>query len=306
MLAGLLTLAAFAAALTATHLVSSAGPTTGVDAPQAALAASAHGQGSALATQSEICTSSSGCEFWDLDYHQYILYETDTPSIDVLIVPPVSPETLWQVPVLEKSVDAWESGINTLAPSWLASGLNIHRYTLGSGVPPLSALQDPEIIIVSAEYNPVVLFGIGEQIPGLCTGGSIASVSAPHSHGSDGPSMYRVGCSNGGSQCVVLNTNFLLGGDRRLYDLNSHEFGHCLGIGHVGDALDFDARTVPMSDIMSYQDNPNQVHCVSSLDVKSLQGVYADLLGQSSGFLPAGSYVTMKTSDYNQVSCPNP
>jgi hypothetical protein len=90
-----------------------------------------------------------------------------------------------------------------------------------------------------------------------------------------------------------------------MYDLNAHEVGHCLGIGHVGDALDFDAKTVPLQDIMSYQNNPNQVHCVSSLNILALQEVYEPVLGTGPGQPPL-SYVHMSPSSYTQAACTNP
>lgn len=254
-----------------------------------------------------VCTSASGCEFWDNDHHEYILYEVDTSSIDVLILPPATPfAALGDMDILRASTEAWDAGIDALGPAWLANGVDIRTYVLGEDVPPASALQDPEIVVVTAEYNPFVLFGIGLQVPiGVCTQqGGAQQVLWSHWHG-QASGVQAVQCQSGGLQCVVINTNFLLGGERRLYDLNAHEVGHCLGIGHVGDALDFDAKTVPLTDIMSYNDVPSQVHCVSTLNIKALQAVYAPLLGQSGG-QSAGTYVTQAASLYSQVNCPNP
>jgi hypothetical protein len=261
----------------------------------------------AATTSTAICTTSSGCEFWDNDYHEYILYEVDTAKVDILIVPPVSPFATRDIVTIEKSVQAWEDGIQALAQPWFASGLQINHYTLGLDVPPADALSDPEIIIVSAEYNPVLLLGIGLQTPfSVCAqrGGEVGERSG-HAH--EGTSFYHTKCAVGGRTCVVLNTSFLFGGKNWMYDLNSHELGHCLGIGHVGDALDFDAKTVPLRDIMSYQFTPSQVHCVSTLNVRSLEGVFAEILGQpSSAALHPGQYKHMPVSQYAQVACANP
>jgi hypothetical protein len=230
----------------------------------------------------EFCTSASGCEFWDNNYHEYILYDVDTPNVDVLIVPPASGLPLSDLAAIQQSVAAWEDGINAMAPAWLASGLDIHAYTLGVDTPPQSALSDPEIIIATANHDPFVLFGIGEQVPfSVCRD----QVAADHVH--PGATLKMMRCDDGGMQCIVLNTNWLLGSAHDMYDLNAHEFGHCLGLGHVGDALDFDAKTVPVHDIMSYQTTPSQVHCVSSLNIQGLEGIYATLLGQP-GQLSAG------------------
>jgi hypothetical protein len=251
-----------------------------------------------------VCTKSSGCEFWDENYHELILYEVDTAQVDVLIVPPVAATTLWDLPAIEQSIAAWESGIDALGPAWLANGLNIDSYVLGVDTPPQAALLDPEIVIWSASYNPVLLFGIGEQVPfSVCRSQSAASFAHQH-EGSDWL-VQATSCEDGGIQCHVINTNFLTGTTRQMYDLNAHEFGHCLGIGHVGDALDFDAKRVPLTDIMSYNDVPSQVHCVSSLNILALQEVYEPVLGTGIGQAPL-TYVQMAPSAYTQVACTNP
>jgi hypothetical protein len=248
----------------------------------------------------DFCSAASGCEFWDSSYHEYILYNIDTPKVDVLIVPPVSGLPLSDLAAIQGSVQAWEDGINSMAPAWLASGLNIHAYTLGVDTPPQDALTDPEIIIATANHDPAVLFGIGEQVPF-----SVCRQQAAADHVHDGATLKMMRCDDGGAQCIVLNTNWLLGTAHDMYDLNAHEFGHCLGIGHVGDALDFDAKTVPTQDIMSYQTTPSQVHCVSNLNIQALEGVYATVLGQS-GQLNAGDFIQMTPSSYTQTSCANP
>jgi hypothetical protein len=253
-------------------------------------------------SQAAICSTASGCEFWDSSYHELILYEVDTADVDVLIVPPASATALWDIDAIQQGVQAWEAGINALAPAWLANGLTINSYVLGLDTPPQSALADPEIIVASGAANPVVLFGIGQQAPfSVCR----AQTAAAHQHDLSDWLVQRTACSDGGVQCLVLNTNFLTGTTNRMYDLNAHEVGHCLGIGHVGDALDFDARTVPLDDIMSYQDDPNQVHCVSSLNILALQEVYEPVLGTGPGQAPL-SYVHMSPASYTQAGCTNP
>jgi hypothetical protein len=261
-----------------------------------------------------VCATASGCEFWDNNYHEYVLYDVDTPNVDVLIVPSASPDPLGDTVLMRRAVDAWSSGINALGASWFSSGFQINAYTLGTDTPPAAALLDPEIIVVGAAANPVVLFGIGEQTPAsICTARGGAEKTFPvHEH--DGMQILAAECTQGGMLCVALNTNFLLAdvfqgqnGAIYLQDLVAHEFGHCLGGGHVGDAMDFDAKTVPMADIMSYAHDDSQVHCVSNLNVRVLEGVYAALLGQpTSAQLSAGDYYTMAPSGYNQVSCTNP
>lgn len=264
-------------------------------------------------SNANVCATASGCEFWDGNYHEYTLYEVDTGNVDVLIVPPATPQSGQDAETARMAIQAWDDGINALGAPWFADGVTIRTYVLGTDDPPQEALLDPEIIVVAAEYNPVLLFGIGEQAPAsICRarGGALATFPT-HQH--DGLKVMAAECADGGITCVALNTNFLLAdifqgrdGQRLFYDLVAHEFGHCLGTGHVGDAGDFDARTVPLSDIMSYNDVPSHVHCVSTLNVRSLEGIFAEALGGPAAPLAPGSYLAMAPSAYSQVACPNP
>ncbi|HUR61472.1 MAG TPA: hypothetical protein VM286_03805 [Candidatus Thermoplasmatota archaeon] len=311
-----------AASLVALLAVATAGVTVSgtPDAPAPNLATHTHSPPETApapllhAKAMEFCVAASGCEFWDNDYHEFVLYDVDTPNVDVLIVPSASPDALDDTRIMRRAVDAWSAGIASTGASWFASGFHINAYTVGTDTPPASVLQDPEIVIVGAAANPVLLFGIGEQTPAsICAarGGALQTFPV-HEH--DGMQILAAECTQGGMLCVALNTNFLLAdffqgtnGAIWLQDLVAHEFGHCLGGGHVGDALDFDAKTVPIHDIMSYQHDDTQVHCVSNLNVRVLEGVYAALLGQpASGQLHAGDYLTMSPAAYSQLACSNP
>lgn len=267
-----------------------------------------------------VVATAQAATFNDNDYHEYILYEVDTPKIDVLIIPSASPYALRDNAVLKQGIDAWDAGIDELGPQWLADGVEIRTYVLGEDIPTMEALMDPEIIVVSAEANPVLLFGIGLQSPLIWCHGigpgdgqvewleDLPTQDGWHQHGEEW-GMYSMECDDGGRQCVVLNTNFLSLPDannrRYMYDLNTHEVGHCLGIGHVGDALDFSAKNYPKEDIMSYQ-HGSHVHCVSTLNIKALEAVYGDLLGQGSVAQGPGTYVEMSPSQYDTADCDEP
>lgn len=251
------------------------------------------------------CESESACDFWDDLYHEYVLYEVDTASLDVLIVPSASPDTAGDTPILRAAAQAWAEGIRELGHPWFAEGLQMRVYVLGEDTPPQSALDDPEILILAAEYNPAVLFGIGYQLPALPCRGAAKEMYAGHSH--DGAAIRAADCEAGGYTCAAINTNFLQGDAHQLHDLVTHELGHCLGGGHVGDALDFSAKLVPVADIMSYQHDAAQVHCVSNLNVRTLEGLYAPLLAATAEMpLAPGEYLAMKPEAYAQVRCANP
>ncbi len=256
----------------------------------------------------DVCTSSSRCGFWDDDYHEYILYAADATQIDVLIVPPASPFALRDITTARLAVKGWVDGMNALGQSWFKEGLSIQPWVVGVDRNiPQGALADPEVIIVIAEHRPVVLFGIGQQLPPapcLARGGALRTLPV-HEHGR--VAVQRSECVQGGYTCVALSMNVVLAGRYEMYNLIAHEFGHCLGLGHVGDALDFDAKTVPAHDVMSYMSRPHPVNCVSNLNVRSLEGIFAPLLGQPpSTFMVPGQYYGMAPSAYSQSVCYNP
>ncbi len=258
---------------------------------------------------------SQAADFNDNDYHEYLLYDMDTPEIDVLIVPPQSPYYSRDLVNIEYAVQAWEDGINALGSGWLADGITINSYTLGYDTPPADALYDPEIVVWSGEFNPVLLFGIGlEPWQNVFYGQTYCHNLDPtdptdwHNHAGNIWASGR--CDNGGSTCMVVNTNFLWLPDQEnainMYDLVAHEVGHCLGIGHVGDALDFEANNYPVQDIMSYQHDPNQAHCVSSLNILALEATYGDLLGHPEVQQEPDTFVHMNPGQYSHVDCINP
>lgn len=265
-------------------------------------------RGAAPEDEPTFCESEEGCLFWDDDYHEFALYDVDTYEIDVLIVPSASPDALEDTRVMRAAVDAWAAGIAELGEAWFAESFRMNVYTLGTDTPPQSAMEDPELVVLAAEYNPVLLFGIGlepKQLGCTALGQQTLREYPAHAHG--GMSVYASDCTGIGFTCFAVNTNFLAGSYFYLQDLVAHEVGHCLGGGHVGDALDFAAKRVPVQDVMSYQHDDDQVHCVSDLNVRVLEALYAPLLGQTVATpLSAGDYLTMPRAAYDHVACENP
>jgi len=248
----------------------------------------------------------SPCDFWDEDYHEYVVYDLDTPVIDVLIVPPASPDAMRNTEGARLAVQQWEDGIRHFAQPWFNESFDVTVAVVGLDVPSIDSVQDPEIVVVSTGALGILGIGLEPKQLGcqlISEGNEARSTYPVHAH--HGMEVRAQDCTGTGFTCFALN----FGGAEAfgLYDLIAHEVGHCLGAGHVGDALDFRSRYAPVEDIMSYQNNATQVHCVSTMNVRVLEGVYAHLLDQPEEmWLPRGSYYAMSPLDYRQAPCANP
>lgn len=221
--------------------------------------------------------------FADGCYHMRTgLNHLDTPIIDVLIVPPATPYPERDLRVMRQSIEMWDAGIHHLAGKmgldWLKEGVEFNIFVDDDEFT-THPLWDPEIIVVAT--NPVGGIGIGIDpfgLKGPCKGANpLASFEVweqlpgfdRHHEGHSG--TYAEACEGGGTTCYAINAAIdpapgLLN-IFTLFDLVSHEVGHCLSIGHVGDALDHKANVVPSHDIMAYADQ-DHTKCVSTLDVE--------------------------------------
>ena len=233
----------------------------------------------------------------------------DSPQVDVLIVVPISPTAERDMRIMRQSVEMWEAGIDWLAAemglNWLADGMDFHISVdyfdpLGTegGEFTTYPIVDPEIVVVAT--NPVGGLGIG--IDPLVNGLPCHPVANPldfdawqslpgfNSHHDERSGTYVEDCGGaGGNVCFAVNGAIdpasqvvdIFG----LFDLVSHEFGHCLTVGHVGDGLDGKWASVPTNDIMAYDsDPPGRTKCVSTLDVEGValrMSNYLDVDGNS-------------------------
>ncbi|HVM44884.1 MAG TPA: hypothetical protein VM582_03020, partial [Candidatus Thermoplasmatota archaeon] len=227
--------------------------------------------------------------FTDACYHMRTdLNFLDTPIIDVLLVPPVSPYAERDLRAMRMAVEMWANGIQELAPrmglDWLA-GVEFNIFVDDDEFT-THPLWDPEIVVVVA--NPVVagVQGIGFDPLGLrgpCRGpnplatfDAWAALPGFDSHHDGHSGTYVERCEGGGTTCYAVNLAIdpapgvvpaVLG--INTFDLVAHELGHCLSVGHVGDAGDHKANAVPFADIMAYRPAPTPGKCVSSLDVEA-------------------------------------
>jgi hypothetical protein len=193
-----------------------------------------------------------------------------------------------------------------LALGWLAQGVNFHITVdvwdpVGGegGEFTTYPVVDPEIVVIAS--NPVGGLGIGvDPIDFTSQIGTIMGLPFPSDgpcHGLTNPfdheawenvpgfdshhesrsGTYVEDCGGaGGNVCFAVNGAIdptpgqgPLGDVFSLFDLVSHEVGHCLTLGHVGDGAEGSWGRVPTNDIMAYDaDPPGLNKCVSTLDVE--------------------------------------
>ncbi|MDO9495351.1 MAG: hypothetical protein Q7J48_06595, partial [Nocardioides sp.] len=220
----------------------------------------------------------------------------DSPQVDVLVLVPASATAERDVRVMRQSVEMWEGGIEQLARRmrlpWLTE-VDFHiTVDALSGEFTTYPLVDPEIVLVGT--NPVGGIGIGidpAQFVGDlgiydAQGVPCTSIENPFdfaawealpgfdTHHEERSGTFVEDCGGaGGNVCFAINGAIdPLPGTTEvfsLFDLVSHEFGHCLTVGHVGDGAEGSWGPVPTNDIMSYnEDPPGLSKCVSSLDVE--------------------------------------
>lgn len=231
----------------------------------------------------------------------------DDPVVDVLIVPPVSLAPERDLRITRQSLEMWDAGIDGVATAlemdWLAEGFEINisvggveygaidEYTL-------SAVYDPEIVVIVS--NPVGGIGIGidpadflglqlpcTPVPDPLSYESWAALDGFDSHHDTRSGTFVIGAADPAARCgdsVGGNVCFAVNGAIdptpgtgptedffSLYDLVSHEVGHCLTIGHVGDGAEGSWAKVATDDIMAYSTDPvDRNKCVSTLNVQGI------------------------------------
>lgn len=236
-------------------------------------------------------------------YHMKVgLNALDSPKVDVDVLLPVSPAAERDMRIATQAVQMWDDGLHYLAGQmdldWLDEGLdmNVRTHLVGvnaEGLPtnPID-LIDPEIVVVVS--NPAGGIGIGIDPVSFVgelgiidgEGAPCAGISNPFSmkqwqaekgfkqHNGEPGGIYVQDCDGvGGNVCFAVNgavdpvpglSDFF-----PLFDLVSHEFGHCLTVGHVGDGADGPWGPTPTNDIMAYSTDPPLLNkCVSTLDVE--------------------------------------
>ena len=249
----------------------------------------------------------------------------DTPKVDVVVMVPVSATAERDMRIMRQSVEMWEGGVDYLAEEmglgWLAEGMDFHVTVdyfdpAGDGGEFTTyPVVDPEIVVIAT--NPVGGIGIGVDPVDLASqafgftdedGVPCHTVQNPFdfeywenlpgfdSHHESRTGTYVEDCGGaGGNICFAINGAIDPAPDVvdvfSLFDLVSHEFGHCLTLGHVGDGAEGTWGALPSNDIMAYsQDPPGLNKCVSTLDIEGLAL-------RMSGYLDANGDGTVDDAD---------
>ncbi len=230
------------------------------------------------------------------DHEQDGIYEIPTrdswteSNLSVLIVPPehgqlfngygalagadpdeVTPFENSYLRAIEDSIAEWKNGIRKFGSDRLRRILKIKTYVAGRDEVPTDVLLSPDILLVTDENKGPVL----------------------------GFAMYATPCIVNNSRMFVRSFTYA-----DMYNVNGQEFGHCLGLGHVGSQGGADptsSQKHPEHDVMNgfYADSVgavgNHLHCVSSLDVAGLEWTFSTLRGSGEShtiYMPVKKYRT--------------
>lgn len=151
---------------------------------------------------------------------------------------------------IEDSIDAWDKAIAAFAADRLAQNYEATVYVVGRDQIPQEVLMNPDILVVTDENG----------------GGSLGTaIRLP--------------------TCVVrvAKFNIFSFSYADMYNVTAQEFGHCLGLRHVGGQGGIDPTSElkhPEHDVMNgfYTHLPGEagthLHCISNLDIFSLEGAF--------------------------------
>lgn len=157
---------------------------------------------------------------------------------------------------IEAAITAWDDAINLLGADWLKEYYEPSVYVLGRDDVPPEVVAAPDILVVTDE--------------------------------NEGPSLGTAIWAKTGyvhTPCIVrMSSSYLVSFTYAdMYNITAQEYGHCLGLGHVGSQGGVDPTSEqkhPEHDVMNgfYSHMPGEaathLHCVSNLNVLALEHVF--------------------------------
>jgi hypothetical protein len=180
------------------------------------------------------------------------------------------------VDAAKKSIAEYTKVVQRYGPRWLKKRLRIRTYVLGADTIPDRARDDPEAVIVFGENQGFIL-GV------------------------------TIGISNVEPECFISNSMSFTGGSftyTDMYNVNLHEFGHCLGLDHfVGPDKDPVYRHENMTPVYMHSPGASGTHrhCVSNFNLKGVTLSFAKAAGRK----PAGDVITGGPAAYRLLRCGN-
>ena len=161
---------------------------------------------------------------------------------------------------IENSIEEWNRGIREFGSKELKDRFKANVYVIGRDE--LPGQSSPDILVVTDENKGPVL-----------------------------------GFAMGGTPCIVNNSQMFIRSFTYadMYNVMGQEYGHCLGLGHVGSQGGVEptsAQKHPEHDVMNgfyadpIGDPQTHLHCVSNLDVKGLEYTFVKTLTGSGDSRP--------------------
>lgn len=203
-------------------------------------------------------------------YRQRVYHFWSNAKLDVIVVPPAhGPLVNWGGPLggggpeeigltnsyiaaTEDSIAEYQRVIRKHGPRWLAKRFVVKTYVAGRDQIPERVREDPEAVIVFNEHQGFILGVTVTGLPPDCFISNSMAWTASYSY-SD------------------------------MYNVNLHEFGHCLGLDHfVGPAED--PVYVHENMTPAYQHNVGEPgthrHCVSNFNLKAITYAFDPVRGK--------------------------
>ena len=162
---------------------------------------------------------------------------------------------------IEASIKEWNRGIQKFGSKTLKKRFKASVYVLGRDALP-DGQTTPDILVITDENKGPVL----------------------------GFALYGQPCIVNNSQMFITSFNY-----PDMYNVMGQEYGHCLGLGHVGSQGGVDptsSQKHPEHDVMNgfYSHSVGapgtHLHCVSNLDVKGLEYTFVQTLRGTNDSLP--------------------